>query len=62
MIIQMQLIIRLVFVGGVEEDFSNAVFVIGLTNITVCLGEISNYFMICSLVAFTLMISDPRTV
>ena len=36
MSIQMQLIIRFMFVGGVEEDFSNAVFVIELTNITVC--------------------------
>ena len=36
MSIQMQLIIRLVFVGEVGEDFLNAAFVIELTNITVC--------------------------
>ena len=34
MTIQMQSIIRLVFVGEVGADFLNAVFVIELTNIT----------------------------
>ena len=36
MSIQMQWIIRLVFVGEVGEDFLNAAFVIELTNITLC--------------------------
>jgi len=36
MTIQMQLIIRLAFVGELGEDFLNAAFVIELTNITLC--------------------------